>query len=580
MKEPAMRRGLSLILPLTTAVSLFAAACGPAATPSPTAAPPAAAKPTEAPKPAAPAAPAATTAPAPAATTAPAAAAKPTEAPKPAAPAAGKPVKGGTLTIAMARDATTFDPTKSQDAFSAAVLANVVDTLFEINEKGEIVGNLVEKVDNPQPNVYVFTLRSGVKFQDGTDFDAAAVKFNLERHINDPKGTRLQDVKDITSIETPDPRTVRITLNAPFAPFLSKLEGGAGYMLSPTAVEKLGDNLQRELTGAGSGPYKFVSWQKDTQIVLERNPDYWKKDADGTQLPYIDRIVLKVFPDENVRLTNVKTGDADVLLGNPPYKDLEDLKKSTDLTTQEVAGLGFTFFFMNTEKPPFNNPAVRRALSYAVDRDQLREVVRFGAGKTLTLPVPESIPWAYESTTPYFKRDAAKARQELQSAGMSNLNFTFQISNASPELQQIAELAKEQIREAGMNMEIQLIEFATVVQNGNTGEYEALSLGWTGGIDPDGNLYSLLYTKAGFNFPKWSNAEFDKFLDQGRQSLEQAKRAEAYKAAQKILIDEQPMIVIFDTPQISVTRKNVMNYPQTYNGTYGSRDLKTAWKSN
>jgi peptide/nickel transport system substrate-binding protein len=572
-----MRRGLSLILPLTTAVSLFVAACGPAATPSPTAAPPAAAKPTEAPKPAAPAA---TTAPAPAATTAPAAAAKPTEAPKPAAPAAGKPVKGGTLTIAMARDATTFDPTKSQDAFSAAVLANVVDTLFEINEKGEIVGNLVEKVDNPQPNVYVFTLRSGVKFQDGTDFDAAAVKFNLERHINDPKGTRLQDVKDITSIETPDPRTVRITLNAPFAPFLSKLEGGAGYMLSPTAVEKLGDNLQRELTGAGSGPYKFVSWQKDTQIVLERNPDYWKKDADGTQLPYIDRIVLKVFPDENVRLTNVKTGDADVLLGNPPYKDLEDLKKSTDLTTQEVAGLGFTFFFMNTEKPPFNNPAVRRALSYAVDRDQLREVVRFGAGKTLTLPVPESIPWAYESTTPYLKRDAAKARQELQSAGMSNLNFTFQISNASPELQQIAELAKEQIREAGMNMEIQLIEFATVVQNGNTGEYEALSLGWTGGIDPDGNLYSLLYTKAGFNFPKWSNAEFDKFLDQGRQSLEQAKRAEAYKAAQKILIDEQPMIVIFDTPQISVTRKNVMNYPQTYNGTYGSRDLKTAWKSN
>ena len=190
-------------------------------------------------------------------------------------------------------------------------------------------------------------------------------------------------------------------------------------MLSPTAVEKLGENLQRDLTGAGSGAFKFTQWQKDTQIVLERNPDYWKKDADGTQLPYLDRVVFKPFPDENVRLTNVKTGDADMLIGNPPYKDIEDLKKSTDLTVNEIAGLGFQFMYVNTLKEPFTNPAVRRAISYAIDREQMRNVVLFGAGKTLTLPVPEVIPWAYESTTPYLKRDVAKARQELQSAGIS-----------------------------------------------------------------------------------------------------------------------------------------------------------------
>jgi peptide/nickel transport system substrate-binding protein len=130
-------------------------------------------------------------------------------------------------------------------------------------------------------------------------------------------------------------------LKGPFAPFTSKLTGGAGYILSPTAIGKLGDTLQRDLTGAGSGPYKFVSWQPDNQIVLERNPDYWSKDADGTQLPYLDRITLKPFPDENVRLTNVKTGDADVLLGAPPYKDLDDLRKSPDLNVKEIPGLGF-----------------------------------------------------------------------------------------------------------------------------------------------------------------------------------------------------------------------------------------------
>src|SRR5262249_7618385 len=210
-------------------------------------------------------APAPTTAPAAQATTAPAAqptaaaAAKPV-APAAAAGAAGKPVKGGQFVVAMERDATTFDPLRIQDVYSDPVEGLTVDTLYKIDDKGQVVGQLVEKTENPQPNVYVMTLRKGIKFTDGTDLNAEAVKFNLDRHRNDEKSTRIQDVKDITSIETPDPYTVKITLKAPFAPFTSKLVSGAGYILSPTAVQKLGDNLQRELTGARSGPNRLTSW--------------------------------------------------------------------------------------------------------------------------------------------------------------------------------------------------------------------------------------------------------------------------------------------------------------------------------
>jgi peptide/nickel transport system substrate-binding protein len=323
-----------------------------------------------------------------------------------------------------------------------------------------------------------------------------------------------------------------------------------------------------------------VQWQKDTQIVVERNPDYWGKDADGTQLPYMDRIIFKPFPDENVQLTNVKTGDADVLLGPPPYKDVADLKAATDLNVKEIPGLGFQFIFVNTEKEPFNNPAMRRAVSYAIDRDQIRQAVYFGSGKTLQLPVPEVIPWAFlNEGLPYGQRDVAKAKQELDSAGISNPSFTFQISNNSPQLQQVAELIKDQIKDVGISMDIQLIEFATVVQNGNTGDYQALSLGWSGSVDPDGDLYSLFYTKAGFNFAKYSNPDFDKLLDDGRQNLDQAKRAQAYKDAQKILLQDQPMIVFYNPPQISVTRKEIQNYPQTYNGYWGVRDLDKVWRS-
>jgi peptide/nickel transport system substrate-binding protein len=579
----------SFCLPLATALVMVVAACGPsAATPpsgaaaNPTQPAPVAAQPTTAPAAAQP-----TTAPAPNATQPPVAAPKPTTAAAPTAQpaqaaqsAAGKPVKGGQLVVAMERDATTFDPTKSQDVYSNAIIGLVCDSLFKVDANSNIVGSLVEKSENPQPNVYVFTLRKGIKFQDGTDLNSEAVKFNLDRHRNDPKGTRIQDVKDITDIETPDPLTVKITLKAPFAPFTSKLTGGAGYIQSPAALQKLGDNLQRDLTGAGSGPYKFVQWQQDTQIVVERNPDYWGKDADGTQLPYMDRIIFKPFPDENVRLTNVKTGDADTELGNPPYKDIDDLKKSADLTVQEIPGLGFQFIYVNTEKEPFTNPAVRRALSYAIDREQIRQAVLFGTGKSLQLPVPEVIPWAHVTQgLPYGQRDVNKAKQELQSAGVTNPSFTFQISNNSPQLQQVAELAKDQIKDAGFSMDISLIEFATVVQNGNTGEFQALSLGWSGDVDPDGDLYSLFYTKSGFNFTKYSNPAFDKLLDDGRQNLEQNKRGQAYMDAQKILLEDQPMIVLYNQPQVSVTRKDIHNYPQTYNGYWGVRDLDKVWRS-
>jgi peptide/nickel transport system substrate-binding protein len=570
-----MKLKLSATGPVILALGMLAAACGPAGGPSSSAGA-VSTQPTSA----APAAQAAPTAAGQAAPTAAPVAAQSTQAPSgPSTPAAGKPVKGGQLTVAMQRDASTFDPTKAQDVYSGDILALVSDTLFEVDDKGQVVGRLVDKTENPEPNVYVFTLKPGIKFQDGTPLDSAAVKFNIERHMNDPKATTSQDVKPITSIETPDPQTVKITLSAPFAPFTSRLTLGVGYMLSPTAVQKLGDNLQRDLTGAGSGPFKFVSWQPDNQIVLERNPDFWGKDADGTQLPYLDKVVFKPFPDENVRLTNVKTGDADALAGNPPFKDVASLQQSSDVTINQIPGLGFQFVFLNTTKPPFDNPAVRRALSYAIDRNQLNQVVDAGLGTPLALPVPPSVSWAYMQSTPYAARDIDKAKQELASAGLSNVSFSFQISNASPQNQQIAELIKDQIKDAGFDMDIQLLEFATVVQNGNAGDYQALELAWSGSVDPDGNLYSLFYSGAGYNFAKYSNPALDKLLDDGRTNLEQTKRAQAYIDAQNILLQDQPMIVLYSDPQIATARKNVQGYPNTYNAYFGARDIYKTWLS-
>jgi peptide/nickel transport system substrate-binding protein len=499
--------------------------------------------------------------------------------------ASGQPVYGGTFTVAMARDATTFDTLRSQDVYSAMVIAQVVEPLFEIDAQGNVVGRLVEKSENPQPNVYVWTLRRGIKFSDGTDFNAEVVKFNIERHMRDERAVRAQDVRDITSIEVVDPYTVRITLREAFRPFLSKFASvGAGYMYNPKAVEALGENLARDLRNAGTGPFVFVEWRPDTHIIVEKNPNYWRKDERGNPLPYLDRIVFKPFPDENVRLTNIRTGEVDALVGNPPYKDIAELKSSNELKIQEIPGLGFSFIHFNTSKEPFNNVNLRRAVAYAINREQIHQTVFFGNGKVLDTVIPESMGVWYQrdaSFHPYLKQDLAKARQELQAGGRPNgFTFTFQISNASAELQQIAELIKDQLRAVNITMEIQLIEFATVVANGQSGNYEAHGLGWSGSVDPDGNLASLFLTGAGFNFSKISDAQLDAAINAQRTNVDQARAKEAVDTAVKRLNELVPMLVYFNAPQISTVRRNVQNYPQTVNAYWGSGDFYKIWKSN
>ncbi len=501
----------------------------------------------------------------------------------------GKPVAGGTLTAAMERDATNFDPIRQSDSYSAVVMNQVLDTLYEVDKDNKVVGRLVEKTEMPQSNIYVMTLRKGVKFHDGTDLDAEAVKFNLQRHLPDPPesagaatkpvSVRRQDVKDVETIEVTGTHSLKITLKTAYAPFLNKLVGGPGFVVSPTAIQKLGEALQRDLTGAGSGPYRFAQWQKDTQVVVERNPTYWRKDADGGALPYLDRLVFKPISNEDARLTNLRTGEVDVLIGNPPWKNVAELKCESGLTVRQIPGTGWSLIALNTTSEPFNDPAIRRAFSYAIDREQILKTVYFGFGDVLDTPVPRSLTWASESGAhPYMKQDLARAKQEMQSAWKSSVKFTLHIANNSPQILQTAELIKDQIKGVGLELEIQQVEFSTLLSLGQTGAFQSLTLGWTGDVDPDG-MTSLYATGSGTNFPRYSSPETDRLLAEARSNVEQTKRGDAYKAVQKVLWQDQPMIVYWNPPQVSAVRKPVQNYPQTYNGFWGSRDFERMWKT-
>ncbi len=472
--------------------------------------------------------------------------------------AANQKVKtGGTLNLGISRDATNLDSAKSQDVYSAYVQAQIVEPLFIGTNDFKIAGNLVDKVENPDDTTYLFHLKTGIKYQDGTDFNADSVKWNLQRHIDDKTSVRNADVKPITGMESVDANTLKITVGAPYAPFLSKLTGGAGAMYSQSAYQKLGTNVANDLTGAGSGPFKFTSWQHDNQITLDKNPSYWRKDPSGTVYPYLDKLVLKPIPDENTRLANLKTGDLDYIEAPPP-KDIKSIQSNSDLVYKQVPGLSFDFVMLEVEKDPFQDKRVRQALAYSIDRQTIADTVFFGTRVPADTEIPGSLFGSVQG--PYLKQDIAKAKALLQQAGKSSVDFTIQYSNASPTLQQTFELMKDQMSPAGFNMTLQPLEFATVVDNGNKGAYQAGGLGWNGGVDPDNFCYQLFHTGAGFNLAHISDPNLDALMDKGQQTLDVGARTEIYKQIMQMLIDLQPFVIFDWGVYQQTTRKNVQNF--------------------
>lgn len=494
------------------------------------------------------------------------------------APAAGKVKTGGTLTLGISRDPTVFDSAKSQDVYSGYVEGLVLEGLFTTapNSQGgyDVVGNLIDKIETPDPTTLIWHLHPGIKFQDGTDFNAEAVRWNLQRHIDDKSSVRNQDVAIITDMMAVDPLTLQVKLKAPNAPFYSKLTGGAGYMYSPTAFQKAGaDAVGSDLTGMGTGAFTFGSWQKNVQVVVNKNPNYWRKDPSGIQYPYLDKVILKPIPDENTRESNLKTGDIDFIEAPPP-KDIKSLQSNPDIIYRQIPGLSFAFITMNTQKPPFDKKEVRQAFSYAINRQEIVDTVLFGVAVPADTEIPGILPGS--KLGPYMKQDIEKAKSLLQKAGAANVSFSMQYSSSSPVIEATAQLIQQQVKPAGIDIKLQPIEFATLVSNADKGDYQAGMLGWNGSVDPDGFVYPLFKTGAGFNLSKISDPTLDSLLDKGQQTLDPAQRAQIYNQIIDLLVDLQPFI-IYDWGVFSQTsRKNVQNWQL---GPSAFAQIYMVWKS-
>jgi peptide/nickel transport system substrate-binding protein len=455
-----------------------------------------------------------------------------------AAPAAGAPQKGGTLRVGLSVDVATLDPHLSGSKFDRQVYHNLYDPLFILDEKLNIQPNLVESYQTPDPQTLVLKLRSGIKFHDGTDLNADAVRFNFDRMANDPKSVRKGEVANVGSTEVVDPLTLKINLKQPDSTLLATLTDRAGMMISPAVVEKLGADLANNATGAGTGPFQFVEWVPDDHVLLKRNDSYWTTSTG----PYLDQIRYRPIPDDTVKLQSLQNNEIDVLDYLAP-RNVSIARSDTNLVVIDVPSLAAFWFTLNTTKPPFNDKNLRLALTYALDVDALVKGVYLGVGVPANGPISPAS-WAYDNTLKPVQRDLDKAKQYLAAAGQPNgFSFNFEAVNVPISIQE-GEVVKAQLAEAGITCNVVQVDGARQLTDGNNKTYDMTGYDWSGRPDPDGNTYQFFHTTPGvsLNWSGISNPQLDQFLEQTRQVSDHAQRKQLYTQAIQLLNSEAPVV--------------------------------------
>jgi peptide/nickel transport system substrate-binding protein len=454
------------------------------------------------------------------------------------------PKPGGTATIALESELHTLDPMDSSLLVEREVFYNMYDSLFTIDPSLTIKPGLVTQWDTSDPMNYKFTLRSGVKYQDGTAFNGASVKANIERYKTGATSRRKSDLASVKTVEVTDDTHVIFHLSRRDATLLATLVDRAGMMVSIDAVTKGGANFSLAPTGAGSGPFEFVEWKRNDHLTLKKNPGYWRPG-----LPYLDGVTYRAIPDVNAILAALKTGDVDIarLIA---AKDVASVKADSSLIYKDVPAIGFNGFELNAGAPPFNDPAKRQAVATAIDRYAILKNIQFNIGVVGYGPIPPSS-WAFDASEKiYDHADANKAKSMA-----TGFTFTYK-TTSDPVQQQLAQLIQAEMSAAGITMQIQTEEFATYQQECANHQFQACSVNWSGRIDPDGNTYAWWHTGGSFNDSLYSNAQVDAWLDDARTTTDQAKRKADYDNAQKQIVQDAPYVFTFFgvSAQISNTK--------------------------
>lgn len=485
-------------------------------------------------------------------------------------PAAGEgkpadigPAHGDTLVEASIADASNLLSILSTDVPSHLISSRIFDGLVRYDGQYNIVGDLAESWEVSDDHLQItFHLRRDVKFHDGAELTARDVEFTY-RVIMDPDTLTAYrgDFEAVETVEALDDYTVRVTYREPFAP---ALDSWTTHVLPRHLLE--GGNInESELSRKpiGTGPFRFVEWKTAQRIVLERNPDYFHVDpVTSGRLPYLSRYISRIVPDQAVQFNELLAGKIDLMTLKPlqwaRQSQSERFTKSYD--KYKYLANAYTYLGFNLKRDLFQDVRVRRAITHAIDKEELVNGVLLGLGVPATGPYKPGT-WVHHPGVRPYPYDPQKAKGLLQESGWADADgdgvldkdgkpfrFTVLTNQGNDKRLKTAEILQQRLKAVGIAMEIRVLEWAAFLNEFvKPGNFDAVILGWY--IPPDPDLYDVWHSSnvgvSGLNHTHYANAEVDRLLLQGRKIFDREARKPVYHRIQEILADEQPYTFLY-----------------------------------
>lgn len=468
-----------------------------------------------------------------------------------------------TLIVANPADATTLDPVVGTDGASMGLMLQIYEGLLKYDfKKQEILPLLAEKWEQTDDRTYRFTLREGVKFHNGETMKASDVKFSFERAMG-PLGTANKlYAEHIESVETPDDHTVVIRLKAPFTPFAAALTLTWASIVGQKAVEKLGENFTMDATGAGTGPFKFVSWTKGDRVILDRFDGYWGKPTS------LEQIVMRSVPEATGRTIELESGAVDLSL-IIPVNDIKRISEDPELKVQRTLDYIVTYMGMNQSRPALKDPRVREAIALAVDVEALHKAIWRDTGKVPNGPLSWVTRYsAHDIPAP--KQDVEKARLLLKEAGVKNLKLNLWTADRKERID-AATILQSQLAEVGIDVEIQVLEWGAFLDGLVAGKPDLFILG-SGFFDPGLTLKAMYTSTSNSNYTHTQDAMIDELTDKALTIPDGPEREKLFIALQKRLTELHPAVFLNDEEYLVGANKKVEGFtpdPRGYHSLVG-----------
>jgi peptide/nickel transport system substrate-binding protein len=480
------------------------------------------------------------------------------------------PARGGTLTVGLANDAKTYDPIFSVQYSERYVLYLAFDTLVKYGPDFSIKPELAESWETVADGKrIVFTLRQGVKFQDGTPFDAATVKWNIDQRLDEklssPQRQLLSPIVD--SVDVVDRQHVAFNLKAPSPVLFSFLGERVGFMVSPTAWQQRGPGFGS--APVGTGAFVLKEWTRGSRVVLERNADYWQPGR-----PYLDRIVVQDLAGSIIGVQRLLTSEIDYVDQLTPA-DVLPIQNRAGIVLKPIKVGRWYFLQWHVNHPPFDNPKLRQAFAHAIDRNRLNEIAMRGQGTVSNGATPPGL-WWYDPDLKSYPHDPARAKALLVEAGYAD-GFEYALSTSQISvIQQINQLLQEQLGAVGIKLQLQPVAASEWYARVVSGAINLTPGRWTQRADPDGLLYILFHSKGFANTTKYRNDRVDALLDQARTLYDVVARKKLYAEVQQQIVDDLPVVPLIFGAEYAAMRASVNGFEWIPDQIPRFRDL---WKS-